>query len=77
MATSKRSRIAQEILSLSPTLSLAFELGQEYVETGLHHWCGATSHVHGRSRLGHVEKLQQEIARAKQRVWLAGGRTTS
>lgn len=68
MATSAMSRIEQDTLP-QPTLSLAFELGQNTWKLGF--TIGVAQQPRERMiPAGDVERLQQEIARAKQRFGL-------
>ena len=68
MATSTTSRIEQDSLP-QPTLSLAFELGQHTWKLGF--TIGVAQQPRERTiPAGALEKLQQEIARAKQRFGL-------
>ena len=68
MATSTTSRIEQATL-LQPTLYLAFELGQNTWKLGF--TIGVAQQPRERTiPAGALEKLQQEIARAKQRFGL-------
>jgi transposase len=68
MATSAISRIEQDMLP-QPTLSLAFELGQNTWKLGF--TIGVAQQPRERTiPAGDVERLQQEITRAKQRFGL-------
>ena len=68
MATPTKTRIAQAPLP-QPTLSLAFELGQETWKLGF--TIGVAQQPRERTiPAGDVTRLQQEIARAKQRFGL-------
>jgi transposase len=68
MATSAISRIEQDTLP-QPTLSLAFELGQNTWKLGF--TIGVAQQPRERTiPAGNVERLQQEVARAKQRFGL-------